>query len=731
MAGNRNLLDHPVTMGDQPYRTIGQRASSPSEFLTVEQFADLRLCTSSLSPDQCRELINKLDDTQVKNAVYDRVLCYPHADFTRGIQEGFARTVRENNKKVIGFDNHFRHIQHTLEGIKSVTVFNEAHYKKLEEDFKSYISPTIDGIGLYSSSSDYSMTKRNGLVALIDIGIFLLNIPIFHTPQGRASFTYDCFSRAVANILHSAANPLQRQQILGHGVEECLKNIEKRGKEAGFFLSLTKALSPDPISSPYSQYWLPEVYPQPRSRKSGNKRKTSGQKAEPAKKPKFDAGYQGIVTPHQDLVQSQQGVVNQQQQGTFQTQQQGVGNPQQQGAVDTHLSTANSQNAAYSAQQATSDPQHGTVDPQQGTVIFDIGNTSFNDLIDPRLLDTTWSSADQPSSEQPLGVNDGSPAAPEGSFSYFQSPTSTEGQNQAQRHDGQQQRRIPSAIHTEHWMGQARATQQPQVAGQEQPMTAQPQAATQQYQDAVRKPAVQYGGLHPMYYQKKQQDAAPHTGTAQPAHPGQSLEQTTSAQPEGAGPKAKKPRAKRTSKKKQAEEAAAAAEAPAAETSVTETSAAEAPTADTNTAEGQTAEGPTTESLVAQLAHTPVNFDDIIQNAYNDVYVNHINKEPYMQKIMGEVVARRVEGGCRLIRNRLAGAGEVQKDIEVFIKSQENAVWAFLWHLEACAIDRARTALSAVLSDKLIGNQVVNYFWACVLNTSPVNMKRLVSHMLT
>ena len=183
-------------MGDEPYRTLSQRFDNPSRHMTIEQIVDTRLCVSSLTPKQCHEMMGQLDDRQIKNAVYDRVLCFPSDPWTENIRHAYGRQVQRDIQVVTSFENVTNHMENLFATWRGVYFFQEGDFDNIEAHVKSYLSPSIDNIGVYGTFSDYTVTKMNGLAALLKIGQTIVDIPILTSKKGLTLFAYDPLSRA-------------------------------------------------------------------------------------------------------------------------------------------------------------------------------------------------------------------------------------------------------------------------------------------------------------------------------------------------------------------------------------------------------------------------------------------------------------------------------------------------------------------------------------------------------
>lgn len=183
-------------MGDEPYRNLSQRHDSPNRHMTVEQIVDTRLCVSSLTPRHCHLMMGQLDDRQIKNAVYDRALCFPLDQWTQNIRLAYGQQVQHDNQVVVSFDNMTNHMESLFATWRDVYFFKEGDFDNIEAHVKSYLSPSTDNIGVYGTFSDHTLTKINALAALLKIGKIIIEIPILTSKRGLAMFAYDPLSRA-------------------------------------------------------------------------------------------------------------------------------------------------------------------------------------------------------------------------------------------------------------------------------------------------------------------------------------------------------------------------------------------------------------------------------------------------------------------------------------------------------------------------------------------------------
>jgi hypothetical protein len=186
----------PVTMPNEPYRSLAQRLDSPDRHLTIEQRVDTRLCVSALTPKQCRDVLMQLDDKQVKNAVYDRTLCFPFEQWTQDIRAIYGRQVQEGVQVANSFANVIDQMYNKLTAWREAPSFTEADLDNFETLVKGFVSPSIDNIGVYGTYSHHTVTKVNALAALLKIGEFLVSMPILSSERGLALFEYDPLSRA-------------------------------------------------------------------------------------------------------------------------------------------------------------------------------------------------------------------------------------------------------------------------------------------------------------------------------------------------------------------------------------------------------------------------------------------------------------------------------------------------------------------------------------------------------
>lgn len=183
-------------MPNQPYRELAKRVDNPSGHLSIEQLVDTRLCVSSLTPQQCREVLMQLDDQQVKNAVYDRTLCFPHDQWTQNIRAMYGQQVENDTQVVTSFENMTAHMDTLFATWKDVLVFNPEDLDNVNAHIKSFLCPSIDNIGVYGTYSRHNATKINALSALLKIGQIIIAMPILTSERGVAMFEYDALSRA-------------------------------------------------------------------------------------------------------------------------------------------------------------------------------------------------------------------------------------------------------------------------------------------------------------------------------------------------------------------------------------------------------------------------------------------------------------------------------------------------------------------------------------------------------
>ncbi|KAJ0124767.1 hypothetical protein J7T55_006108 [Diaporthe amygdali] len=272
-------------MGDEPYRALASRADSPNHQMTIEQLMDTRLCVSSLTTEQCHEFLSRLDPKQVKNAVFDRALCFPFDPWTEEIRASYGKQVQAAVKSITSFDNVTQNVYHEFASWRDVFVFEEVDFGNMEAHVKGFLLPSIDNVGVYSTFSDYTLTKTNGLNALLKIGQLILEIPILTSKRGVGLFVYDPLSRSVANILSGVTNDLNRRQILDAELEGRFLELAKRSDAVGLFPGLVNALIPGAEVHPYN-------VPYGRQLNMKNKRALSEQLAPAAKRSKVIGGNQ-------------------------------------------------------------------------------------------------------------------------------------------------------------------------------------------------------------------------------------------------------------------------------------------------------------------------------------------------------------------------------------------------------------------------------------------------------
>lgn len=183
-------------MGDEPYRNLARRFDSPSRQLTIEQLVDTRLCVSALTPQQCHYMMSQLSDQQIKNAVYDRALCFPSDKWTENIRLSYGRQVQYDNRVVCSFENMTQHMDSMFATWRDIYFFKEGDFDNIEAHVKSYLAPSIDNIGVYGTFSEFTATKINALAALLKIGRIIIEIPILTSQRGMQMFVYDPLSRA-------------------------------------------------------------------------------------------------------------------------------------------------------------------------------------------------------------------------------------------------------------------------------------------------------------------------------------------------------------------------------------------------------------------------------------------------------------------------------------------------------------------------------------------------------
>lgn len=294
-------------MGDEPYRTLAGRMDSPNRQLPIEHLVDTRLCVSAHTTAQCHQFLRQLDHEQVKNAVFDRALCFPFAQWTQNIRASYAKQVQVANRVVISFENITQHAGTFYSKWKNHLDFGDQDLRTIETLVKCHLAPSMDNIGVYASFSDYTVTKINGLAALLKIGQILVEIPIITSARGRSLFTYDPLSRSgkysrvtwilscpsyrrrrlltlakVANILSTTMNDAGRRQVLDPGMEAGFKDLAKRSDEVGLFPGLLKALLPGAEVRPYN---IP-LGEHSNNNNNMNKRASDGQPASVAKRTK-------------------------------------------------------------------------------------------------------------------------------------------------------------------------------------------------------------------------------------------------------------------------------------------------------------------------------------------------------------------------------------------------------------------------------------------------------------
>ena len=184
-------------MPNEPYRSLAKRLDNPTRYITIEQLVDTRLSVGSLTPDQCRQLMCQLDDEQIKNAVYDRTLCFPHTQWTQNIRAMYGKQVQHDNERGdLVFDNITTNTESLFAAWRNIYVFEKRDFDNLEVHVKSYLSPSIDNVGVYGTFTDFTKTKTNALAALLQIGQLIVDIPILRSEPGMELFVYDPLSRA-------------------------------------------------------------------------------------------------------------------------------------------------------------------------------------------------------------------------------------------------------------------------------------------------------------------------------------------------------------------------------------------------------------------------------------------------------------------------------------------------------------------------------------------------------
>ncbi|KUI73956.1 hypothetical protein VM1G_09466 [Cytospora mali] len=658
-------------MGDQPYRSIGQRVESPSGSLTLEQFADLRLVVGRLTPDECRGFIMSLDDQQVKNAVYDRVLCFPHDNWTKGIQENYVQKMKTLNKNVVNFLSVTTEVKKEFGPWMNVCTFGQEEYEKAEKQVKSFLAPSIDNIGAYSTFSDYSQTKRNGLTTLVDIGLYILDLPIFNSTMGPLLFRYDALSRAIGNILQSTVNSLQRKQILDHGIGDSLRHLETRAKEAGIFVFLPNALAPNPVPSPY---WLPETQPQ----QTGTKRRRNGQQGEVAKKIKMKATT---------------------------TSQQGINNP-----IDTNIdqslfNTTTPQEGMNDHTDASINPgQFNTVTSKEG--INNPTNTNINsNMFNTPTPNTPLSSSGQYS----YGVKeDGSYPIPntDGSQNPFSSANSGTAQGRVTPLKIHNQSRQPSGdIKQETELtfgGQTVREMEDNILRLCQDMAEPDQG--QQSQELEQNVSTQNTPTEIMPMQNLPME---HMTAAQQGQNSPDVEQKM---PKSTMPTKKKAVPQNGQKWGKKNKSGASQNVATAQ-----------PTAATQQAQN--------EAGIQSPFDMPLDFLEIHTDLHDSVFKAYVDRTENSQVLVAPVVCRRIEGWCSIVFQRVERMVSIYKgkeDDEILFQSQQNAVWMLLWVFEYCSMDYGHIPLTGEIPRCLNRNTLIKAFWGCVRLVSPQNMKKLL-----
>ncbi|ROW08642.1 hypothetical protein VPNG_06155 [Cytospora leucostoma] len=280
---------------DGPNLAPGQGTAPTNEVWMPEKHVDMVTCINNLTTSECRQLIMNLDDMHIRNLIKHHAHSYGKNKWANGIQGAYVNQVKKINKGVARFDyiedlikNQFKPWdQHSLSN-QHGDLGTDA-YQEFESHVRLKLWPSINHIGVVCTYSDYIQAKRNGLTSLINIGELVLSMGMFtKDPKGRDIFAcYDGLSRAVANILHSAANLKVRHQILDHGIQQALEHLQKRGEEAGLFADLGKAINGELAPCPYD---LPDTTTeQPLSlalRQPAPKRKARGEGKKPTKRTK-------------------------------------------------------------------------------------------------------------------------------------------------------------------------------------------------------------------------------------------------------------------------------------------------------------------------------------------------------------------------------------------------------------------------------------------------------------
>lgn len=138
----------------------------------------------------------QLDDQQVKNAVYDRTLCFPFDQWTQNIRAIYGLQVQNAVQVANSFENLTNHMGNMFATWREVHSFNEDDFANIDAHIKGFVSPSIDNIGVYGTYSDHTVTKVNALTALLKIGQIIVGMPILTSERGVAMFEYDPLSRA-------------------------------------------------------------------------------------------------------------------------------------------------------------------------------------------------------------------------------------------------------------------------------------------------------------------------------------------------------------------------------------------------------------------------------------------------------------------------------------------------------------------------------------------------------
>ncbi|KAK7735283.1 hypothetical protein SLS53_007674 [Cytospora paraplurivora] len=349
-----------AAVADDPNLGSEQGIASTTDVWTPEKHVDMVTCINNLTKSECHQLIMNLDDMHIRNLIKHHAHSSGNDKWANSIKEAFVNQVKTINKDVARFDyiedlikSQFKSWdQHSLS--KQHGDLGTDVYQEFESHVRMKLWPSINHIGVVCTYSDYIQTKRNGLTSLINIGELVLSMGIFtKDPKGRDIFAcYDGLSRAVANILHSAANLQVHHQILDHGIQQALEHLQERGEEAGIFTNLGKAINaeldpcpydlpdttseqPLPLSLPVP---VPVQQPAPKRKARGGEGKKSTKRTKKNTQPQHKDStnidhlidpqlFDGSTTSSEALEASsseQQGVVKQ---GGFYTQPDDIDNP--------------------------------------------------------------------------------------------------------------------------------------------------------------------------------------------------------------------------------------------------------------------------------------------------------------------------------------------------------------------------------------------------------------------